>query len=90
MPTDNKIVLVKFPFPFTVTGIHCLCGAAGGFLLQRQGAFVPASLSTREYSVLIAFSFLYTSNIACSNVSLSMVTVPVGSHFHHACRPGID
>jgi hypothetical protein len=42
----------------------------------------PARLTTRESSLLTAFSFLYTINIAVSNLSLQLVTVP----FHQVVR----
>lgn len=48
----NKLVLVKFPFPWTVTAIHTLCGGIGSSILQSQGVFDPASLGTRENLIL--------------------------------------
>lgn len=38
---------------------------------------VPARLTQRENLILAAFSVLYTINIAVSNISLQLVTVPV-------------
>ena len=38
---------------------------------------VPARTSSRDNMTLMAFSVLYTVNIAISNVSLQLVTVPV-------------
>jgi len=73
----NKGVLVQFPFPYTLTALHALCGSVGGYILVRSGAFVPARLSPRETIVLVAFSVLYAVNIVISNVSLHLVTVPV-------------
>ncbi|GAA94562.1 uncharacterized protein L969DRAFT_73900 [Mixia osmundae IAM 14324] len=78
----NKFVLVKFPFPWTLTGVHALCGAIGAQIAQSQGYFVQSKLSSRENSVLVAFSVLYTVNIAVSNLSLHLVTVP----FHQVVR----
>jgi hypothetical protein len=73
----NKLVLVKFPFPWTLTGIHTLCGAAGAQIALNRGFFVQARLTRREAATLGAFSALYTVNIAVSNLSLNLVTVPV-------------
>ena len=38
---------------------------------------VPTRLTQRENLILAAFSVLYTINIAVSNISLQLVTVPV-------------
>lgn len=46
------------------------------------GALKLSTLGTREHWTLVAFSFLFTINIAISNVSLSMVSVP----FHQIVR----
>lgn len=78
----NKLVLVHFPFPYTLTALHALCGTLGGLILRRRGAYVPAQLSARSAAALVAFSVLYAVNIAVSNVSLQMVTIPVS-----ICRP---
>lgn len=37
----------------------------------------PARLTQKENLILAAFSVLYTINIAVSNISLQLVTVPV-------------
>lgn len=73
----NKLVLVRFPFPYTLTALHALCGSIGGYILMERGAFEPRHLSLQESIVLVAFSVLYTVNIAVSNLSLGLVTVPV-------------
>ncbi|EIW72361.1 hypothetical protein TREMEDRAFT_25821 [Tremella mesenterica DSM 1558] len=78
----NKVVLVSFPFPYTLTGLHALSGCAGCYFALEQGAFVPARLTQKESMVLAAFSVLYTINIAVSNISLQLVTVP----FHQVVR----
>ncbi|KAH7912483.1 triose-phosphate transporter family-domain-containing protein [Hygrophoropsis aurantiaca] len=78
----NKGVLMQFPFPYTLTALHALCGTIGGFVLLRRGIFVPAQLSDKDNAALIAFSVLYTINIAVSNLSLQLVTVP----FHQVVR----
>lgn len=73
----NKFVLVRFPFPHTLTALHALCGAIGGYVLMERDVFELRSLSTAEDTVLVAFSALYTVDIAVSNLSLGLVTVPV-------------
>ncbi|KAJ7178048.1 triose-phosphate transporter family-domain-containing protein [Mycena filopes] len=78
----NKGVLVRFPFPYTLSALHALFGTIGGSLLARHGYFVPPRLNPREIAVLLAFSVLYAVNIVVSNVSLQLVTVP----FHQVVR----
>lgn len=34
------MVLVKFPFPWTLTALHALCGSIGGYVLLEQGYYV--------------------------------------------------
>ncbi|KAI7908091.1 triose-phosphate transporter family-domain-containing protein [Cokeromyces recurvatus] len=80
----NKIILAlyDFPFPWTLTAIHTLCGAIGSYAFWKADLFTPALLGERENIVMLAFSVLYTINIAISNVSLNLVTVP----FHQVVR----
>ncbi|KAG2347081.1 TPT-domain-containing protein [Suillus weaverae] len=78
----NKGVLIHFPFPYTLTALHAFCGTIGGLILLKNGTFVPAQLTDADNLALVAFSVLYTVNIAVSNVSLHMVTVP----FHQVVR----
>lgn len=78
----NKIVLVNFPFPYTLTGLHALSGCLGCYVALERGAFTPARLTSKENMVMTAFSVLYTINIAVSNLSLQLVTVP----FHQVVR----
>lgn len=73
----NKGVLLQFPFPYTLTAIHALCGSIGGYIMLEAGLFVPARLETKETISLVAFSVLYAVNIVVSNMSLHLVTVPV-------------
>ena len=77
----NKVVLVHFPYPYTVTALHALCGTIGGWSLLAQGLFVQKRLSGSDNMALVMFSFLYAMNIAISNVSLNLVTVPVSPLF---------
>lgn len=76
-----------------MTGLHALSGCAGCYFALERGAFVgfgkesqdgaevdeqvPARLTQKESLILAAFSVLYTINIAVSNISLQLVTVPV-------------
>lgn len=75
----------KFPFPWTLTGIHTLCGAIGSQACLSRRIFVQQRLTSRENIVLIAFSVLYTVNIAVSNLSLNLVTVPVRRKSQNQC-----
>ncbi|KAF8635587.1 hypothetical protein AX15_000235 [Amanita polypyramis BW_CC] len=84
----NKSVLVKFPFPYTLTAMHALCSAVGSSVLLRsnvaslQDMRQSLPLSWKEVTTLILFSTLFTVNIATSNASLGLVTIP----FHQAVR----
>ncbi|KAL1925749.1 uncharacterized protein VTP21DRAFT_632 [Calcarisporiella thermophila] len=80
----NKIVmqLFDFGFPWTLTGIHTLFGTFGAVACLKLGYFRPTKLGDRESLIMLVFSVLYTINIAISNVSLNLVTVP----FHQVVR----
>ncbi|KAF9542918.1 UAA transporter [Mortierella hygrophila] len=80
----NKAILstFKFGFPWTLTGIHTLCSGVGAYIMGRLGYFTPATLGENENMVMLMFSFLYTMNIAISNVSLHEVSVA----FHQVVR----
>jgi hypothetical protein len=73
----NKMVLGRFPFPYTLTALHALCGAVGGHLLLKGGVFTSTSLDLGQNIMLLAFSILYAVNIIVSNFSLQLVTIPV-------------
>lgn len=81
----NKSVLIQFPFPYTLTALHALCSTAGSSVVMRVSASSPhgssrsLSLSRKEIITLVCFSMLFTINIAVSNISLDLVTVPVRS-----------
>lgn len=68
----NKAILstFHFSFPWTLTGIHTLCSGIGALIMAKLGYFTPTELGERENMVMLMFSFLYTLNIAISNVSL--------------------
>ncbi|KAM0750483.1 TPT-domain-containing protein [Meredithblackwellia eburnea MCA 4105] len=78
----NKLVLQGFPFPWTLTGIQMLSGTLGTQVALNRGFFTQARLTTREGLIMVAFSTLYTINIAVSNLSLHQVSVP----FHQCVR----
>ncbi|KAI0057273.1 TPT-domain-containing protein [Artomyces pyxidatus] len=78
----NKTVLVSFPFPYTLTALHALAGSLGGRFLLQHEFYEPQTLSVVDHIILSAFSVLYSVNIAISNVSLDLVTVP----FHQVVR----
>jgi hypothetical protein len=90
----NKSVLIHFPFPYTLTALHALCGTVGASIVLRlQGPETAPTtswsffhkitpvLSVRESIVLLLFSMLYTINIVVSNASLRLVTVPVSCQY---------
>lgn len=78
----NKAVLGHFAFPWLLTVVHATFVSVGTAMLLAYGTFTLSDLGLRENLVLIAFSFLFTINIAISNVSLAAVSVP----FHQIMR----
>ncbi|KAK2460795.1 hypothetical protein APHAL10511_007265 [Amanita phalloides] len=82
----NKSVLIRFPFPYTLTALHALCSAVGSsVMLQSSPANLRGgnqTLSWKEIITLGSFSVLFTFNIAMSNISLKLVTIP----FHQVVR----
>ncbi|BGO99483.1 ribonuclease III [Rhodotorula toruloides] len=78
----NKLVLQGFPFPWTLTAIQMLSGTIGTQVLLQRGVFTQARLTTKENGIMVMFSGLYTINIAVSNLSLHLVSVP----FHQVVR----
>ena len=67
----NKLVLAgNFPFPYTLTAIHCLFGTLGSHICLKQGIFKRARLTSRDTALVTLFSVLYTVNIIVSNLSL--------------------
>lgn len=77
----NKLLMNKFPFAWSLTAIHALSGCIGAQLCLSKGLFTQQRLTTRENLILVSFSSLYTVNIAVSNLSLNLVTVPVSCIF---------
>ncbi|KAH9974085.1 triose-phosphate transporter family-domain-containing protein [Lactifluus volemus] len=78
----NKVLLASFPYPYTLTATHALFGLVGGTCLRLRAVYQQKSLWGSDYVLLVAFSVLYSINIAISNASLDLVTVP----FHQIVR----
>lgn len=73
----NKLVLAgDFPFPYTLTAIHCLFATIGSWACLRSGGFTQARLSRRESIIIGLFSAIFTVNILVSNVSLYLSFFP--------------
>jgi hypothetical protein len=53
-----------------LTALHAGSASLGCYVLLLRGAFSLTKLSRSENAVLVIFSFLFTVNIAVSNVSL--------------------
>ncbi|ERS98562.1 hypothetical protein HMPREF1624_05347 [Sporothrix schenckii ATCC 58251] len=78
----NKLILGKFPHPWLLTALHTGSASIGCYILRMRGTITRTPLDWREEMTLLAFSVLFTINIAISNVSLAMVSVP----FHQIMR----
>ncbi|KAI5247640.1 TPT-domain-containing protein [Aureobasidium subglaciale] len=80
----NKAVLNNFRFPWLVTTFHTSSAAVGCWviMLVAPSQLKLSHVGSREQLILVAFSVLFTINIAISNVSLAMVSVP----FHQIVR----
>ena len=66
----NKAILGAFHFPWLLTAVHATCLTTGCSLLRIFGVFGVSHLEWRANLILVAYSFLFTANIAISNVSL--------------------
>ncbi|CAJ0913572.1 1837_t:CDS:2, partial [Entrophospora sp. SA101] len=49
--------LFDFPFPWTLTGVHALCGAIGSYTFYWLGIFQPTRLNERESMVVLGVVF---------------------------------
>lgn len=67
---SNKAVLQSAQYPWLLTAVHATTTSFGCFILKRLGVFHCTKLSSRDNLKLVAFSCLFTANIATSNVSL--------------------
>ncbi|UNI23633.1 hypothetical protein JDV02_009440 [Purpureocillium takamizusanense] len=72
----NKLVLGMFAFPWLLTCLHASFASMGTYSMLQMGHFKLTRLGRRENLALVAFSALFTANIALSNLSLAMVSVP--------------
>ncbi|KJX94400.1 tpt-domain-containing protein [Zymoseptoria brevis] len=79
---SNKAVLTRARFPWLLTALHASATSIGCLAMLGTGYLKLSHLGKREQMVLVAFSLLFTINIAISNVSLAMVSVP----FHQIMR----
>ncbi|KXT15919.1 hypothetical protein AC579_1438 [Pseudocercospora musae] len=79
---SNKVVLQSAKYPWLLTAVHAGTTTLGCAVLQRMGFFQCTKLSSKDNMVLVAFSCLFTANIATSNISLGLVSVP----FHQVLR----
>lgn len=70
LPTCTDVRVSQFAFPWLLTTLHTTSASLGCYILLLRGHFKMSKLTTRENLVLISFSFLFTVNIAISNVSL--------------------
>ncbi|MCJ1284963.1 UAA transporter [Xylographa opegraphella] len=77
----NKMAMNKFPYPYLMTAYHALASFVGTSVLKSRGTFTTTHVGGSRV-MLYGFSFLYTINIAISNASLAMVTVP----YHQVVR----
>jgi hypothetical protein len=80
----NKAVLGHFNFPWLLTTFHTSSAALGclTIMLTWPSSLSLSRIAKRDHLILLAFSVLFTVNIAISNVSLAMVSVP----FHQIVR----
>jgi hypothetical protein len=56
----NKSVLIQFPFPYTLTALHALCGTIGSSILLRlQGPDMSGFVSTGSTTQKPSWSFFH-------------------------------
>lgn len=71
---------MQLPTPYLLTAFHAIASFAGSSILRSLTDHTPAELpplSLVHHITLGALSFLYTINIAISNLSLSLVSLPL-------------
>jgi hypothetical protein len=66
----HQLTWTQFAYPWLLTTLHAGSVSIGCYALFIRGDFNLTKLSYQENMVLVAFSFLFTINIAISNVSL--------------------
>lgn len=67
---SNKAVMQHLKFPWLLTVMHTGSTSIGCTALLLAGHLRLSKLATKENLILVAFSSLFTLNIAISNVSL--------------------
>ncbi|KAF9111200.1 UAA transporter [Mortierella sp. AM989] len=80
--TSYSWLAMYFFLNLTLTIYNKAILSLGALIMGKMGYFTPAQLGERENMVMLMFSFLYTLNIAISNVSLNEVSVA----FHQVVR----
>jgi hypothetical protein len=76
------LTILQLSLPWLLTTSHTTATSIGCFILMGTGHLTLTPLNLRSHLTLLAFSLLFTLNIAISNVSLAMVSVP----FHQVMR----
>ncbi|KAI5362787.1 Putative sugar phosphate transporter domain-containing protein [Septoria linicola] len=79
---SNKALLRIASYPWLLTFSHTFATSIGCTILLLSGQMKLSKLTPRENLILVAFSTLFTVNVAISNVSLALVSVP----FHQVMR----
>ncbi|KAF7859431.1 uncharacterized protein EAF02_010879 [Botrytis sinoallii] len=72
----NKSILCQYPYPWLLTAWHALCSSMGTYISRRLDSQNLEHRSQRKNYYILLFSILYTINIAVSNVSLGIMTIP--------------
>ncbi|PWN36464.1 TPT-domain-containing protein, partial [Meira miltonrushii] len=85
----NKFIMIDFPFPYFITALHAGSGTIGCLFLRGIGQNNPQSTTISQSNfnftriiIVFLYSTLYAANIAISNASLRLVSVP----FHQIVR----
>src|SRR5690625_82102 len=76
---------LQFAFPWLLTCLHASFASMGTYAMLHMGYFKLTRLGRRENLALVAFSALFTANIALSNLSLAMVSVPLYQTMRMLC-----
>jgi hypothetical protein len=66
----HQLTRTQFSYPWLLTTLHAGSASIGCYALLIREDFNLTKLSCQENMVLVVFSFLFTINIAISNVSL--------------------
>ncbi|XP_063931406.1 uncharacterized protein LOC135143472 isoform X2 [Zophobas morio] len=79
----SKVVLTSFKFPWTLSAVHVLISGLGAAIsIYIFNSCQLNTLRKEQVPIWLGFSFLYTMNIAVSNVALERVSLP----FHQIIR----